>query len=132
MAAELDALVALLPFAGQLGLVLDEASADRVIARLAWAPHLCTTGGVMHGGVLMSLADTAGAWSRCSPSTVTATRPGRAAADAAASAGIVSPPSPAANPLASPTPGRCSRQPGQAPVVIILGHSSSPAPRPPG
>jgi 1,4-dihydroxy-2-naphthoyl-CoA hydrolase len=50
-----------MPFAGQLGLVLDEASADRVIARLAWAPHLCTSGGIMHGGVLMSLADTAGA-----------------------------------------------------------------------
>jgi uncharacterized protein (TIGR00369 family) len=50
-----------MPFAGQLGLVVDEASADRVIVRLAWAPHLCTTGGIMHGGVLMSLADTAGA-----------------------------------------------------------------------
>jgi 1,4-dihydroxy-2-naphthoyl-CoA hydrolase len=61
MPADLDALVALMPFSGQLGLVLDEASADRVIARLAWAPHLCTSGGVMHGGVLMSLADTAGA-----------------------------------------------------------------------
>jgi len=45
MSADLDALVALMPFAGQLGLVLDEASADRVIARLAWAPHLCTSGG---------------------------------------------------------------------------------------
>jgi uncharacterized protein (TIGR00369 family) len=54
-------LAALVPFAGHLGLTLDEASADRVIARLAWAPHLCTAGGVMHGGVLMSLADTAGA-----------------------------------------------------------------------
>ncbi len=61
MSADLDALVALMPFAGQLGLVLDEASADRVIARLAWTPHLCTTAGLMHGGVLMSLADTAGA-----------------------------------------------------------------------
>ena len=61
MAADLDALVAMLPFAGHLGLALDEASADRVIARLDWAPHLCTSGGVMHGGVLMSLADTAGA-----------------------------------------------------------------------
>lgn len=29
--------------------------------RLTWAPHLCTAGGIMHGGVLMSLADTAGA-----------------------------------------------------------------------
>jgi uncharacterized protein (TIGR00369 family) len=61
MSADLDALVALMPFAGHLGLVLDEASPDRVIARLDWAPHLCTTAGVMHGGVLMSLADTVGA-----------------------------------------------------------------------
>ena len=61
MPADLDALVALMPFAGHLGLVLDEAGPDRVIARLEWAPHLCTSGGLMHGGVLMSLADTAGA-----------------------------------------------------------------------
>jgi 1,4-dihydroxy-2-naphthoyl-CoA hydrolase len=61
MPADLEALVALMPFAGQLGLVLDEASPDRVIARLDWAPHLCTSGGMMHGGVLMALADTAGA-----------------------------------------------------------------------
>lgn len=61
MAADLDALLALMPFAGQLGLTLDEAGPDRVVARLAWAPHLCTAGGVLHGGVLMSLADTAGA-----------------------------------------------------------------------
>src|SRR6266566_9414678 len=61
MSADLDALVALMPFAGQLGLVLDEAGADRVVARLNWAPHLCTTAGVLHGGVLMSLADSAGA-----------------------------------------------------------------------
>lgn len=61
MPADLDALVALMPFAGNLGLVLDEASPDRVIARLDWAPHLCTSGGLMHGGVLMSLADTVGA-----------------------------------------------------------------------
>ena len=61
MPSDLDALVALMPFAGHLGLVLEEASPDRVIARLDWAPHLCTTAGVMHGGVLMSLADTVGA-----------------------------------------------------------------------
>jgi uncharacterized protein (TIGR00369 family) len=61
MAADLDALIALMPLAGHLGLVLDEADASRVVIRLDWAPHLCTTGGVMHGGVLMSLADTAGA-----------------------------------------------------------------------
>jgi uncharacterized protein (TIGR00369 family) len=61
MPADLDALVALMPFAAQLGLELDEASADRVVARLDWAPQLCTSGGIMHGGVLMALADTAGA-----------------------------------------------------------------------
>ena len=61
MSADLDALIALMPFAGHLGLVLDEADASRVVIRLDWAPHLCTSGGVMHGGVVMSLADTAGA-----------------------------------------------------------------------
>ena len=35
----LDALVALMPFAAELGLTLDEASADRVVARLDWAPR---------------------------------------------------------------------------------------------
>jgi 1,4-dihydroxy-2-naphthoyl-CoA hydrolase len=61
MSADLGALVTLMPFAGHIGLVVDEASADRVVARLDWAPQLCTSGGIMHGGVLMSLADTAGA-----------------------------------------------------------------------
>jgi uncharacterized protein (TIGR00369 family) len=61
MSADLDALIALMPFAGHLGLVLDEADASRVVIRLDWAPHLCTSGGVMHGGALMSLADAAGA-----------------------------------------------------------------------
>ena len=61
MPADLDAILALIPFAGHLGLVLDEADASRVVARLDWAPYLCTSAGTMHGGVLMSLADTAGA-----------------------------------------------------------------------
>ena len=61
MPADLDTLVAMMPFARQLGLVLEEADANRVVARLDWAPHLCTTSGIMHGGVLMSLADSAGA-----------------------------------------------------------------------
>src|ERR1700746_3814242 len=61
MPADLEALVALMPFAAHLGIVLDEAAADRVIARLPCAPALCTAGGIMHGGVLMSLADSAGA-----------------------------------------------------------------------
>jgi 1,4-dihydroxy-2-naphthoyl-CoA hydrolase len=61
MAADLDALLALMPLAGHLGLILDEADDSRVVIRLDWAPHLCTSGGVLHGGALMSLADTAGA-----------------------------------------------------------------------
>lgn len=34
---------------------------DEVEATLSWAPELCTAGGVLHGGVLMALADSAGA-----------------------------------------------------------------------
>jgi hypothetical protein len=46
MPGDLEALVSLMPFAAHLGVVLDEASADRVIARLEWAPRLCTSGGI--------------------------------------------------------------------------------------
>jgi uncharacterized protein (TIGR00369 family) len=35
--------------------------ADEIDATLAWAPELCTAGGILHGGVLMTLADSAGA-----------------------------------------------------------------------
>jgi uncharacterized protein (TIGR00369 family) len=58
---ELAELIALMPLAEGLGLVLDEASADRVTGRLAWAERLCTAGGVLHGGTLMAMADTLGA-----------------------------------------------------------------------
>lgn len=61
MPAEPDSLIALMPFAAQLGMTLTEASQERVVAELPWAPRLCTASGVMHGGALMSLADTAGA-----------------------------------------------------------------------
>jgi 1,4-dihydroxy-2-naphthoyl-CoA hydrolase len=53
-------LVALMPFAEALGIELDAAGPDEVRGRLAWAPERCTAGGVMHGGALMSLADTLG------------------------------------------------------------------------
>lgn len=61
MSEDLDTLVALMPFAQHLGVTVDQAGPDQVVARLDWAPHLCTTAGIMHGGVLMSLADSAGA-----------------------------------------------------------------------
>jgi len=50
-----------MPFAQELGIELVDARAEEVRARLEWSPRLCTAGGVLHGGVLMSLADTAGA-----------------------------------------------------------------------
>ena len=59
-AASLGELVAMMPFAAWLGLVLDSATPDEVRARLTWAPHLCTTGGLLHGGALMALADSTG------------------------------------------------------------------------
>jgi uncharacterized protein (TIGR00369 family) len=61
MTAELDALIALMPYAGQLGMKLTEAGPDLVLATLDWDDKLCTAGGIMHGGALMTLADTAGA-----------------------------------------------------------------------
>jgi 1,4-dihydroxy-2-naphthoyl-CoA hydrolase len=57
----LVSLAALMPFAGHLGIVVDKASPEEVVARLDWAPHLCTAAGIMHGGALMTLADSAGA-----------------------------------------------------------------------
>ena len=35
--------------------------AEEIDATLEWAPELCTAGGLLHGGVLMTLADAAGA-----------------------------------------------------------------------
>src|SRR5215467_12952687 len=61
MAADLDDLIAMMPFARQLAMTLAEASTDRVVAELTWTPDLCTSAGLMHGGALMSLADSAGA-----------------------------------------------------------------------
>lgn len=33
---------------------------DEVVLAVDWAPRLCTSGGLLHGGVLMALADAAG------------------------------------------------------------------------
>ena len=54
-------LAAMMPYAVGLGLTVEEASAECVRASLPWSAGLCTAGGIMHGGALMSLADTAGA-----------------------------------------------------------------------
>jgi len=56
-----DDLLAMIPYVATLGMTLDEATPQRVRGRLRWSPGLCTSGGVMNGGAVMSLADNVGA-----------------------------------------------------------------------
>jgi 1,4-dihydroxy-2-naphthoyl-CoA hydrolase len=51
----------LMPFAVLTGIELLETGPELVRGRLEHAPERCTTGGLIHGGALMSLADTCGA-----------------------------------------------------------------------
>jgi uncharacterized protein (TIGR00369 family) len=57
---DLKTLRDLVPFASTLGIELLEASPELVRARIAWAPERTTDANVMHGGVIMALADTCG------------------------------------------------------------------------
>jgi 1,4-dihydroxy-2-naphthoyl-CoA hydrolase len=50
----------MMPFAATLGIHTDEYTPERVVLSLDWAPSLCTANGILHGGVIMALADTAG------------------------------------------------------------------------
>jgi uncharacterized protein (TIGR00369 family) len=54
-------LTSLMPFAAKCGIRVTHAASSEVRGELAWAADLCTTADVMHGGALMSLADTVGA-----------------------------------------------------------------------
>lgn len=47
--------------AGLLGVRIVEVSPERVVAEVDMRPELSTTGGHMHGGAIMALADMAGA-----------------------------------------------------------------------
>ena len=53
-------LMSMVPFAVTLGMELVSATPEEVVGRLAWREELCTTGGALHGGALMSLADNLG------------------------------------------------------------------------
>jgi 1,4-dihydroxy-2-naphthoyl-CoA hydrolase len=53
-------LIAMIPFAATLGMELVSATPEEAVGRLAWREELCTTGGALHGGALMSLADNLG------------------------------------------------------------------------
>jgi uncharacterized protein (TIGR00369 family) len=50
----------LMPLCATLGIRAEEYSADQVVLALDWAPSLCTANGVLHGGAIMALADSAG------------------------------------------------------------------------
>ena len=54
-------LASAMPFAVTLGVEVTSATPAEVCGRMAWTPERCTTGGVLHGGAIMSLADTLGA-----------------------------------------------------------------------
>ena len=54
-----DAVNAQMPLGSTLGM-RTFGGAEEVDATLEWAPELCTAAGVLHGGILMSLADAAG------------------------------------------------------------------------
>jgi uncharacterized protein (TIGR00369 family) len=58
---DLAELVSMMPFGDLLGIELTAADPDEVAGRLIWRPELCTVGGALHGGVLMTLADSVGA-----------------------------------------------------------------------
>ena len=60
-AAEPDSFIALMPFAVACGIELTSATPEEVVGRMAWAPERCTTAGVLHGGAVMTLADSLGA-----------------------------------------------------------------------
>lgn len=49
-----------MPFASTVGIRTDEYTPGRVVLSLEWAQSLCTAGGILHGGVIMALADSAG------------------------------------------------------------------------
>ena len=53
-------LLTAVPFIGTLGIEVVSASPEEVVGRLAWRAELCTVGGALNGGALMSLADNIG------------------------------------------------------------------------
>jgi len=60
-AAATAGLHATVPFAAHLGIEIVAATPSSVTGRLAWQESLCTAGGALNGGVIMALADNAGA-----------------------------------------------------------------------
>ncbi|HEV2140404.1 MAG TPA: PaaI family thioesterase [Candidatus Dormibacteraeota bacterium] len=51
-----------MPFASLIGAELVSSSPQEVRGRMEWSQERCTAGGVLHGGALMALADSIGAY----------------------------------------------------------------------
>ena len=51
----------MMPLCAMLGITGREFDAESIVLALEWQPELCTSNGVLHGGVIMTLADSAGA-----------------------------------------------------------------------
>jgi 1,4-dihydroxy-2-naphthoyl-CoA hydrolase len=74
--ADPRALLDAMPFSRACGMEIDRATPEEVRGRMAWASERCTTGGVLHGGALMALADSLGgvcAFLNLPPSAATTT-----------------------------------------------------------
>ena len=56
-----DPFTVAMPFAAKTGLRIDSATPEEVRGRLDWAEDLCTSAGILHGGAIMTLADSTGA-----------------------------------------------------------------------
>ncbi len=50
-----------MPLAATLGMTARRSDAEAVVVEMDWDARLCTVGGILHGGAMMALADTAGA-----------------------------------------------------------------------
>ncbi len=60
MAPTPEDLLALMPFTALIGTELLSATPEAVNGRLSWSPERCTAGGILHGGALLTLADSLG------------------------------------------------------------------------
>ena len=58
---DIDTLTDTMPFTRLCGAEVTAADAAEVTGLVEWAPERCTAGNVMHGGVIMALADSLGA-----------------------------------------------------------------------
>lgn len=50
-----------MPFTKTLGVQVVRSDPEAVVVTARWAPEFCTSGGIMHGGFLMAVVDSAGA-----------------------------------------------------------------------